>query len=133
MVVAPGRDERGLVAQPLRHVEAQDVAVEGEGAVDVGDLQVNMTDVDAGIEAHEADDTRGRRWSGSAGTLPPLAQVLRAPRSGPVERCEREDSDREQQGLDPGHPEHLLPPEEPGHKNASVPKRRSLLLSRRLP
>src|SRR4051794_16355215 len=65
--------------------------------------------------------------------LPPLAQVLRAPRSGTVERCEREHAEREQQRLDPGHPEHLLPPEEPGHRNASVAKRRSLLLSRRLP
>src|SRR3954463_11615420 len=65
--------------------------------------------------------------------LPPLAQVLRAPRSGTVQRCEREHAEREQQRLDPGHPEHLLPPEEPGHRNASVPKRRRLLLSRRLP
>ena len=57
MVVPPGRDEGRLVADPLRHVEAQDVAVEGEGAVDVGDLQVDVTDVDSGIEAHRADDT----------------------------------------------------------------------------
>src|SRR6476469_1292472 len=66
------------------------------------------------------------RWK----LLPLLTRtVLRAPRSGTVERCEREHSEREQQGLDPGHPEHLLPPEEPGHRNASVPKRGSLLLS----
>ena len=61
MVVAAGRDERRLVAVPLHHVEAEDVAVEGERAVDVGDLQVDVTDVDSRVEAHAADDSVSRR------------------------------------------------------------------------
>ena len=59
-MVAAGRDERGLVAVPLHHVEAEDVAVEGERAVDVGDLQVDVADVDAGVEAHGGDDSAAR-------------------------------------------------------------------------
>jgi hypothetical protein len=54
MVVAAGRDERRLVAESLRHVEAEDVAVEAERAVDVRDLQVDVPDVYSGIDAHAA-------------------------------------------------------------------------------
>src|ERR1051325_6727638 len=105
MVVAAGRDEGRLVADSLHQVEAQDVAGEGERAVDVGDLQVDVPDVDSRIEAHGADDSwadgtpgvcgSGSFWNGSRSRRP---AVLRAPRSGTVERCEREDSEREQQG-----------------------------------
>jgi hypothetical protein len=45
---------------PLHHVEAEDVSVEAERTVDVGDLQVDVTDVDARIEAHAADDSGSR-------------------------------------------------------------------------
>ncbi len=53
VVVAAGREKGGLVADPLREVEAEDVAVEGKRAVDVRDLQVDVPDVDARIDAHE--------------------------------------------------------------------------------
>src|SRR5205085_8528607 len=49
VVVAARREERGLVAVALGHVEAEHVTVEGERAVDVRDLQVNVADVDARV------------------------------------------------------------------------------------
>ena len=49
MVVAAGREERRLVADPLLELEAEHVAVESESPVDVGDLQVDVTDVGAGV------------------------------------------------------------------------------------
>ena len=56
-MVAARRDEGRLVAQLLRDVEAEDVAVEGERPVDVRDLQVDVADVDAGVDAHPGDDS----------------------------------------------------------------------------
>ena len=50
MVVVAGRDESCLVAEALLLLEAEDVSVEGERTVDVGDLQVDMADVDARID-----------------------------------------------------------------------------------
>ena len=50
VVVAAGGEERGLVAQALRHVEAEHVSVERERTVDVRDLQVDVADVDAGVD-----------------------------------------------------------------------------------
>jgi len=54
VVVAAGREERRLVAHALHLVEAEDVAVEAERAVDVRHLQVDVPDVDSGIDAHRA-------------------------------------------------------------------------------
>ncbi len=54
MVVAAGGDERRLVAHPRLLLEAKHVAPEGERAVEIGDLQVDVTDVDAVVEAHGA-------------------------------------------------------------------------------
>ena len=56
-MVAPRRDERGLVAVALHDVEAEDVAVERQRAVDIRHLQVDVADVDAGVDAHPDDDT----------------------------------------------------------------------------
>ena len=50
MVVAAGGDEGGVLAVALHQLEAEHAAVEVEGAVDVGDLEVDVADVDAGID-----------------------------------------------------------------------------------
>jgi hypothetical protein len=50
VVVAPGREESGLVADPLHEVEAEDVAVEADRAVEVRDLQMDVADVDGRVE-----------------------------------------------------------------------------------
>ena len=52
VVVVARRDERRLVAVALLHLEPEHVAVEAERAVDVGHLQVDVSDVDAGIDRH---------------------------------------------------------------------------------
>ena len=51
VVVVAGGDEGGLVAHPLLQLEAEDADVEAERALDVGDLQVDVADVDARIDA----------------------------------------------------------------------------------
>ena len=45
VVVAAGTQERRRVAHPLGEFEPEDALVEGEGAFDVGDLQVHVADV----------------------------------------------------------------------------------------
>ncbi len=50
VVVAAGRDEGGVVADPLLELEAEDAAVEVERAVEVGHFEVDVADVDAGID-----------------------------------------------------------------------------------
>ncbi len=60
VVVAAGRDECGLIAGPLLELEAEDPAVEGEGTFEVGDLQVDVADVDAGIDRHSRIVRPGR-------------------------------------------------------------------------
>ena len=67
MVVVPARgDEGGLVAVPLLHLEPEDTSVERERAIDVRDLQVDVPDVDAGIDrrgGHAQTVTGGPRGS----------------------------------------------------------------------
>src|SRR6266540_7112652 len=60
MVVAARGDEGGLVADARLLLEAQHLDIERERAVDVGHLQMNMADVDAGIDAHEASSAKSR-------------------------------------------------------------------------
>ena len=51
MVVVPaGGQERGLVAHLLREVEAEHVAVEVDRAIEVGDLEMDVADVHAGVD-----------------------------------------------------------------------------------
>ena len=52
VVIAAGGQERGLVAQPLHELEAEHAPVEAECAVEVGDLEMDVPDVDAGIDGH---------------------------------------------------------------------------------
>jgi len=50
VVLTAGGEECRLVAHALHEVEAEHVPVEADGAVDVRDLQMDMADVDAGID-----------------------------------------------------------------------------------
>ena len=50
MVVSAGGDESRLVAVAVLELEAEDSAIEVEGALDVRDLQVHMPDVHARID-----------------------------------------------------------------------------------
>ena len=77
VVVVAGGDERGLVAHPLLQLEAEHADVEAERALDVGDLQVDVADVDAGIDrGHVATIARAyrgiddRHLGTAAGTVP---------------------------------------------------------------
>ena len=75
VVVAAGGDERGRVEQ-RHHLEADDVAVEGEPALDVADVQVHVADDEAGVGVRLrllALDERdaGRRCRAARG--PPIA------------------------------------------------------------
>ena len=49
VIVARGQ-EAELVGDPPRDPEAEDVAVEADGAVEVGDVQVHVADRGAGID-----------------------------------------------------------------------------------
>ena len=44
MVITAGRDERRLAAIALDQFEAEDPAIECERPLDVGDLEMNVTD-----------------------------------------------------------------------------------------
>lgn len=50
VVVAAGGNERGLRAEALGDFEPEHTAVEGKGSVEVGDLEVDVTDADGGME-----------------------------------------------------------------------------------
>ncbi len=45
VVVAAGGEERGLVAQLLLELEPEHVAVERDRTVEIGDLQVHVSDI----------------------------------------------------------------------------------------
>ena len=50
VVIAAGRDKGRLVAESLLQLEAENAAVEVQRAVEVGHFEVDMADVDAGID-----------------------------------------------------------------------------------
>ena len=50
VVIAAGGEERGLVADTGLQLEAEHVGPEADRAVEVGDLQVDMADVDLFID-----------------------------------------------------------------------------------
>jgi len=50
MVVSARGDERSLVAHPCLLLEAEHVAPETECAVEIGHLQVDVSDVDARVD-----------------------------------------------------------------------------------
>ena len=50
MVVAACGEERGLVAEAGLLLEPEGVTPEGERTIEIGHLQVDVADVDAGVE-----------------------------------------------------------------------------------
>jgi hypothetical protein len=54
VMVAAGGEEGGCVADALRDFEAEDVVIEGERAVQVGDLEVNVTYAGFGVDGCHA-------------------------------------------------------------------------------
>src|SRR5579859_6423355 len=46
MVIATGRQERGIAAKALSHLESEHVMVEAERTFQVGDFEMHVTDVD---------------------------------------------------------------------------------------
>jgi hypothetical protein len=50
VVIAAGRVKGGLVAKAAGELAADHAAVEGQSAVQVGDLEVHVTDVGPGVE-----------------------------------------------------------------------------------
>ena len=44
VVIAAGGNERRAVAHALHHLEAEHAAIEAEGAVEIGDLEMDMSD-----------------------------------------------------------------------------------------
>ena len=90
MVIAARRDEGGFVAQTLLQLEAEDARVEGERALDVGHLEVDVADVYTGIDrSHPA-------------TIPAPAKELR-PFARKRPEHEREPVHADDVGLDPEH------------------------------
>ena len=60
MVVSTGREEGRLVRDSNHDLEAEDTGVEVERPIDVRHLQVDMTDVDARVDAHAGTVASGR-------------------------------------------------------------------------
>ena len=64
VVVAAGRDECGARAHALHQLEAEHIAIEAERAVEVGDLEVDMSDAGTGddgwVRGHQ-DPPRGEK------------------------------------------------------------------------
>jgi nitrate/nitrite-specific signal transduction histidine kinase len=50
VVIAAGRYERGARAHPLHHLKAEHATVECKRAIEVGDLEMNVTDAGAGMD-----------------------------------------------------------------------------------
>ena len=61
VVVAAGRDERGARAVALHHLEPEHAAIEGEGPLEVGDLEVDVADAHAGIDRRAERGLRNAR------------------------------------------------------------------------
>ena len=66
MVISARREKRGRLTEVLRDFEAQHVAVEADGAVEVGHLQVNVADPGLRMSWHDrAPPGPARHCSGS--------------------------------------------------------------------
>ena len=65
VVVAAGGEERRARAVPLRQLEPEDVAVKPERPFEVGDLQMDVTDPDAGVNGGIATPPPPRRPRGA--------------------------------------------------------------------
>jgi hypothetical protein len=49
MVISASGDKRGLVTHPLLQLKTKDAAPEFERSLDIGNLEVDVTDVDARV------------------------------------------------------------------------------------
>jgi hypothetical protein len=47
MMITAGGEERGLVSETLREFESENIAIERNCPIKVGDLQMNMSDADS--------------------------------------------------------------------------------------
>ena len=74
MVVAAGREEGGLLPERCDQLEAEDVAVEGHGAVEVGHLEVDVTDIGLGVQGH--GPLRRRECADVSGISCPAAEIV---------------------------------------------------------
>jgi hypothetical protein len=50
MVVASGAEECGARPIPCRQFKPEDVAIKRQGAIQIGNLEVNMPNIDGGID-----------------------------------------------------------------------------------
>jgi hypothetical protein len=57
MVVVARGDEGGLIAELLLQLEAENAAVKADRSLEIGDLQMDVADVDARIDRHGRDRT----------------------------------------------------------------------------
>src|SRR5919201_2463728 len=89
MVIAAGGDERRLVTVALHDLEAENVTVERERAVDVAHLQVNVPDVHARVDRHATATLPARARSRPATTARTPSRDRRSRPSGPRGRAPR--------------------------------------------
>src|ERR1700688_1898308 len=71
-MIASGRHERRLRGVPGDQLEAEDVAIEGQRPLEVGDLEVDVADVGAGGDG-VGRERWGRAGHGRVGGCPRLA------------------------------------------------------------
>src|SRR2546423_14608302 len=68
VMVAAGREEHGIAAVAGRDVEAEHVAIERNGAVEIGHRQMNVANTSGGGESHRGFlPSALRRWGGWGG------------------------------------------------------------------
>ena len=77
------------VADALHHLEAEDALVEGERAVEVRHLEVDVPDVDAGIDHHPYDDSRPEKIGAlrKPHTQHGLRRLLQGARRAHIRQC----------------------------------------------
>src|SRR6202167_2409413 len=65
MMITAGRNKCRLPAEPLRQLEAEDAGIEGQRPVDIGHLQMDVTNAHAGVD-------RGCGWGRPLGNFGPI-------------------------------------------------------------
>jgi hypothetical protein len=51
MVIPTRGQEHRVASMPLRHLEPQNIPIEGQRSIDIGDLQVHMADPDVRLDS----------------------------------------------------------------------------------
>ena len=64
MVVAAGAQKGGLSPPPLHDLEPENTRIESDGSLEICNLQVNMADVDPGVDplVHAPSSRRRAVW-----------------------------------------------------------------------